>query len=94
MIRKCFLLAVGILLTGIMVKAQVVRGKIVDASQVPVEAVTVVMQTIDSTFIDAVITDTEGNFTLKQNPDKYRLICQHLLFRTQIENVRGRMPEL
>lgn len=89
MIRKCFLLAVGILLTGIMVKAQVVRGKIVDASQVPVEAVTVVMQTIDSTFIDAVITDTEGNFTLKQNPDKYRLICQHLLFRTQIRECSG-----
>ena len=68
MIRKCFLLAAGILLIRMMADAQDVKGKVVDASQAPVESVTVVMQTIDSTFVDAVITDIDGNFMLKQHP--------------------------
>ena len=43
MIRKCFLLAAGILLIRMMADAQDVKGKVVDASQAPVESVTVVM---------------------------------------------------
>ena len=89
MIRKCFLLAAGILLIRMAADAQDVKGKVVDASQAPVESVTVVMQTIDSTFVDAVITDIDGNFMLKQHPDKYRLIFQHLLYQTQIKEYSG-----
>ena len=89
MIRKCFLLAAGILLIRMMADAQDVKGKVVDASQAPVESVTVVMQTIDSAFVDAVITDIDGNFMLKQHPDKYRLIFQHLLYQTQIKEYSG-----
>lgn len=84
-----FLLAAGILLIRMMADAQDVKGKVVDASQAPVESVTVVMQTIDSTFVDAVITDIDGNFMLKQHPDKYRLIFQHLLYQTQIKEYSG-----
>ena len=36
MIRKCFLLAAGILLIRMMADAQDVKGKVVDASQAPV----------------------------------------------------------
>lgn len=89
MIRKCFLLAAGLLLIGRMANAQDVKGKVVDTAQAPIEAVTVVMQTLDSTFVDAVITDPDGLFTLKQHPDQYRLIFQHLLYHTQTKECSG-----
>lgn len=62
--------------------AQEVKGKVVDEAKQPVEAVTVIMQTPDSTFIDAVITDSLGCFIFKEEPTCYRLIFQHLLFKT------------
>lgn len=63
--------------------AQNVKGKVVDNQQRPIEAATVVMQTPDSTFIDAVITDSLGCFAFKEEPEQYRLIFQHLLYKTQ-----------
>lgn len=62
--------------------AQEVKGKVVDEAKQPVEAATVIMQTPDSTFIDAVITDSLGSFIFKEEPTCYRLIFQHLLFKT------------
>lgn len=62
--------------------AQEVKGKVVDEAKQPVEAATVIMQTPDSTFIDAVITDSLGCFVFKEEPTCYRLIFQHLLFKT------------
>lgn len=62
--------------------AQEVKGKVVDEAKQPVEAATVIMQTPDSTFIDAVITDSLGCFIFKEEPTCYRLIFQHLLFKT------------
>lgn len=62
--------------------AQEVKGKVVDEAKQPVEAATVIMQTPDSTFIDTVITDSLGSFIFKEEPTCYRLIFQHLLFKT------------
>lgn len=68
--------------TSLPLMAQEVKGKVVDEAKQPVEAVTVIMQTPDSTFIDAVITDSLGCFVFKEEPTCYRLIFQHLLFKT------------
>ncbi len=68
--------------TSLPLMAQEVKGKVVDEAKQPVEAVTVIMQTPDSTFIDAVITDSLGCFIFKEEPTCYRLIFQHLLFKT------------
>lgn len=68
--------------TSLPLMAQEVKGKVVDEAKQPVEAATVIMQTPDSTFIDAVITDSLGYFTFSKEPTCYRLIFQHLLFKT------------
>ncbi len=68
--------------TSLPLMAQEVKGKVVDEAKQPVEAATVIMQTSDSTFIDAVITDSLGCFIFKEEPTCYRLIFQHLLFKT------------
>ena len=68
--------------TRLPLMAQEVKGKVVDEAKQPVEAATVIMQTPDSTFIDAVITDSLGCFIFKGEPTCYRLIFQHLLFKT------------
>lgn len=68
--------------TSLPLMAQEVKGKVVDEAKQPVEAATVIMQTPDSTFIDAVITDSLGCFVFKEEPTCYRLIFQHLLFKT------------
>ena len=68
--------------TALPLMAQEVKGKVVDEAKQPVEAATVIMQTPDSTFIDAVITDSLGCFIFKEEPTCYRLIFQHLLFKT------------
>ena len=61
--------------------AQNIKGKVVDNQQRPIEAATVIMQAPDSTFIDAVITDSLGYFSFKEEPEQYRLIFQHLLYK-------------
>lgn len=67
------------------VSAQNVRGKIVDSTRSPIEGVAVVMQAADSTFMDASVTNSLGEFILKQQPDVYRLIVQHILYETVSE---------
>lgn len=57
-------------------------GRVIDEAQQPVEAATVIMQTPDSIFIDTVITDSLGYFTFSKEPTCYRLVFQHLLFKT------------
>lgn len=90
--KRIFIIAGIIASVAIPLVAQNVKGKVVDPDQQPVEAVTVIMQTQDSTFIDAVITDSLGYFSFKENPEQYRLIFQHLLFKTQEKE--GNTPEV
>lgn len=83
---------VFVLFLGVTANAQTITGKIVDSRNEPIEAVTVVAQTLDSVFIDAAITDSTGRFIIKNAPEKYRLILQHLLFVTQ--QVDGHTPDI
>lgn len=62
--------------------AQTISGKVTDANTQAIDGATVVLQTADSTFIDAVITDSTGYFLFRQQPAKYRLIFQHILYET------------
>lgn len=64
-------------------QAQTVTGKVVNKELQPIEGATIVMQTIDSIYISASISDTDGRFTLKSQPEEYRLIIQHLLYETK-----------
>ena len=64
------------------VTAQTVSGKVTDPAQHPVDGATVVLQMPDSTFIDAAITDSTGVFTLNHQPERYRLVFQHILYDT------------
>lgn len=68
--------------TSLPLMAQEVKGRVMDEAQQPIEAATVIMQTPDSIFIDAVITDSLGYFTFPKEPTCYRLVFQHLLFKT------------
>lgn len=63
-------------------QAQTVTGKVVNKELQPIEGATIVMQTIDSIYIDATISDTEGTFVLNGQSNEYRLIIQHLLYKT------------
>lgn len=80
----CFLL---VLSTNLF--AQTITGRVTDDKQAPIESVTVVMQTLDSTFVDATITGPDGVFSLKMNEGKYRLIFQHLLYKSLIKEYEG-----
>lgn len=60
-----------------------VNGQVVNQEKLPIEAATVVMQTPDSTFIDAVITDSLGHFSFRDERTPFRLIFQHILYQNQ-----------
>ena len=90
--KRTIIIAGIIASAAIQLAAQNVKGKIVDNQQRPVEAATVIMQTPDSTFIDAVITDSLGCFAFKEEPEQYRLIIQHLLYKTQEKT--GHTPDV
>lgn len=62
--------------------AQTIQGKVTTSEGMPVDGATVVLQTLDSTFVDATITEANGNFLLSQKPEHYRLIFQHILYNT------------
>ena len=76
------------ILTGMMtcattvLEAQQVEGRVIDAARNPIEAATVVLQARDSSFVGATVTDSLGFFRFDQSPDCYRLIFQHILYRT------------
>ena len=81
--KRTVIIAGIIASAAVQLAAQNVKGKVVDNNQRPIEAATVIMQAPDSTFIDAVITDSLGYFSFKEEPEQYRLIFQHLLYKTQ-----------
>lgn len=62
---------------------QTINGKVVDSHQQPVDGVTIVLQTMDSTYISVSISNADGTFMLNHQPDEYRLILQHLLYKTK-----------
>ena len=48
------------------------------------------LQAIDSTYINASISNVDGTFVLDSQPEEYRLIVQHLLYRTKEIEGKGR----
>lgn len=63
--------------------AQGICGRVMDGKEQPVEGVAVILQTLDSVYVDAVVTDTLGDFRLNHPLDQpYRLIFQHILYNT------------
>lgn len=53
--------------------AQIIEGKVTDASQQGIDGATVILQSADSVFIEATITDKEGNFHFRQKRENYCL---------------------
>ena len=71
----CLLMSLGEIM------AQGISGKVMDGKEQPVDGVAVILQTLDSVYVDAVVTDTLGDFRLNHPLDQsYRLIFQHLLY--------------
>ena len=69
--------------------AQTVSGKVVNTEQQPIDGATIILQTSDSTFVDATISNADGNFVFNHQPEAYRLIFQlkdeSISFRLMIE---------
>lgn len=70
--------------------AQTVSGRITDRESSPVTGAAVVLQTPDSIFVSAAVSDADGRFTLSAQPEQYRLIVQHLLYRSRTVNGTGK----
>ena len=71
----CLLMSLGEII------AQGISGKVMDGKEQPVDGVAVILQTLDSVYVDAVVTDTLGDFRLNHPLDQsYRLIFQHILY--------------
>ncbi len=83
MLRLLLTSALFILNFSVIFSQTSIQGIVKDSQNYPIEGVAVVMQTIDSIYIDAVITDSLGVFSLKKRDDNYRLIFQHLLYVTK-----------
>ena len=78
-------IGIGILLLFFVtsLQAQNIIGKVIDNKKQPVDGATIVLQAIDSTYINASISNVDGTFVLDSQPEEYRLIVQHLLYRTK-----------
>ena len=59
----CLLMSLGEIM------AQGISGKVMDGKEQPVDGVAVILQTLDSVYVDAVVTDTLGDFRLNHLPD-------------------------
>lgn len=69
--------------SGQVINAQIITGKVTDGKQQPIEGATIVLQAMDSTYIDASISNLDGTFLLNHQPEQYRLVIQHLLYKTK-----------
>lgn len=64
----CLLMSLGEIM------AQGISGKVMDGKEQPIDGVAVILQTLDSVYVDAVVTDTLGDFRLNHPLDQsYRL---------------------
>ena len=67
-----FLLVTG---NGMLIAQNMIHGKVTDMDNVPIDGVAVVLQTLDSVYVDAVVTDSLGQFNLNRTADPaYRLL--------------------
>lgn len=71
------------------VQAQRITGRITDDREQPIAGAAVVLLTADSIYISAATSDADGTFGLESRPETYRLIVQHLLYRTKEITAKG-----
>ena len=71
-------------------QAQNITGVITNNKKQPIDGATIVLQTTDSTYINASISNVDGTFVLDSQPEEYRLIVQHLLYKTKEITGKGR----
>ena len=82
----CLLMSLGEIM------AQGISGKVMDGKEQPIDGVAVILQTLDSVYVDAVVTDTLGDFRLNHPLDQsYRLIFQHILYNTELSVKKDRL---
>lgn len=84
--RQIVILTVSLIVAATRLAAQEIRGSVADKDQCPIEGATVVMQTPDSVFIDGVTTDSLGRFVFHREMKQYRLIFQHLLYKSVVKD--------
>ncbi|MDH6359171.1 outer membrane beta-barrel family protein [Parabacteroides sp. PF5-9] len=82
--RFYYILCILLLGNTISSYAQSIRGVVTDSQQQPIDGVAIILQTTDSLFIDAIVSDTLGQFQFSQTTDQaYRLLFQHILYETK-----------
>ena len=81
-------IGIVLLCSAISLQAQI-KGTIVDGSKQPIEGATVILQAKDSLVKSIALSGSDGSFILQENPRKYRLIIQHLLYATRQVECRG-----
>ena len=84
--KQIVILTVSLIVAATRLAAQEIRGSVADKDQCPIEGATVVMQTPDSVFVDGVTTDSLGRFVFHREMKQYRLIFQHLLYKSVVKD--------
>ena len=84
--KQIVILTVSLIVAATRLAAQEVKGRVADKDQRPIEGATVVMQTPDSVFVDGVATDSLGCFVFHRTLKRYRLIFQHLLYKSVVKD--------
>lgn len=65
------------------ISAQNIKGVVVNDKRQPVESVAIILQLPDSTYVDAAISAPNGTFLFEVQPQKYRMLFQHLLYKNK-----------
>ena len=84
--KQIVILTVSLMLATIRLAAQEVKGRVIDKNHQRIEGATVVMQMPDSVFVDGVVTDSLGCFVFHRDLKQYRLIFQHLLYKSVVKD--------
>lgn len=84
--KQIVILTVILMVAATRLAAQEVKGRVTDKDRQPIESATVVMQTPDSVFVDGVTTDSLGCFVFHRTLKRYRLIFQHLLYKSVVKD--------
>ncbi|MDR2057938.1 MAG: TonB-dependent receptor [Dysgonamonadaceae bacterium] len=80
---KLFLNIIIVFISSFSANAQKIKGKIIDENQAPIDFATVILQTKDSIYVNAVCTDSAGNFTFNEDIESFRLTVQHLMYEAE-----------
>lgn len=84
--KQIVILIVSLMVAATRLAAQEVKGRVADKNRQPIEGATVIMQTPDSVFVDGVTTDSLGYFVFHRTLKRYRLIFQHLLYKSVVKD--------